>query len=222
MLADALMAGMSPAEVAPKVMAHLDHCPKCEGMFLELLDDLQVALVEPVPIPTGTAEPDLSFLPLSPTPAGVWRTTLDAALEVVKAMTGRLQSISVSLSLPAVQFRGGALVRERPPAYIARRPFPGVLAAEDESDKLLYVCTLEGEKGLQIELRAQREPDATECRLLAEVDSPQPDALRPNALIVSSGANTWKLGFNEWGQAVIEQLPVVALAGLGITLSFEE
>ena len=205
-LVDVVMAGSLPAETMPEVVRHVDHCPQCEELFLELLGDLQVVLSEPVaPV---VAKPDLGFLPLSPTLDDIWRTTLETVSKVIRSRTGRLATIQISLRLPRA---------------LAPRPARGTLAGPLRDEKLLLSDTLVVDGGIQVELRAYRdEPDAPECRLLAEVDSRQPDAELPHQLVLHSDGDTWVAPFNEWGQATIVGLPIAALASLEIDLSFGE
>ncbi|MBN1314524.1 MAG: zf-HC2 domain-containing protein [Anaerolineales bacterium] len=205
-LVDMLAAREPLSEELRPVMAHVDQCPECEALVGELLDDIVIAMKEAEPLPARI--PDLSFLLQSTLPQrDIWRAKLDAVWDVIQDAAGKLRSIEINLKMP----------QTLPPL-----PAPGVLAEEDQSEKLVFSRTLTADYGIQIEIRARREPEATECNLLVEVDSPQPGVPRPCQVVLKSGQFAWKEPFDPVGQARIAKFPVALLTDLGISLLFED
>lgn len=205
-LVDVLASGGKLTGEMRTVMAHIDRCPKCEALLGELLDDLMFALDEAEPIPARSPDPSSILFPAL-SPVDIWRTNLDAAWNVIKNAAGQLGSIKINFKMPDIL----------PPL-----PAPGILAEEGQSEKLVFSRSLTADYGVQIELRARRAPDATECNLLLEVDSPQPDVPLPNQVVLKSGQFTWTRSFDQVGQAMIERFPVVLLANLEISLQFRD
>lgn len=212
MLVDAILAGANPIDVAPEAMAHLDHCPECKDLFIDVLGEMQEL---PEPAVDINSAPDLSFLqPPLPATNDPWRPVLDATEDFIWTAAGSLKSINVSFRIPD---SAGLLVREKTVEYSIDRPDSDIQFKE-QSGKLLYHHTF---TQFSVAVKIQRKHVESVCRIWAEVERSFDGAPRPALFTGDSGENTWTVPFDENGIAAIESMPVIALTNLDLTLKFD-
>jgi len=74
------VAGEDVAAKYPDVKRHLDLCPECEPLYLDLLELALAEAADAIPLPAVTPKPDLSFLP-APSPREVARHLVNAVAQ---------------------------------------------------------------------------------------------------------------------------------------------
>ncbi len=93
---EAELSGQPARRLHPDLARHLDLCPDCEEVYVDLLEIALEAEAEPLPVPVPLSAPDFSFLP-SLTPAERMRQVVEP---LVEEMLRRLDPGSVA-DLPA-------------------------------------------------------------------------------------------------------------------------